>query len=366
MLKNHEMNVSILHAGAMRNPATGVIRQMEEEQAAAQTLGIDWDTRLFYKLGEKSNICIPAPNTDSRYEFKRGFYTWLKSETLNYDALLLRYAKCDPLQTIFIRQCKIPVFTVHHTLELQELIVNRTPANRLRYLTEKVLGPLTLKKADGIIGITKEMANYNLKRSGANVQTYTYPNGAAYAENCVIPRARDRRKHELLIIASKYSRWIGFDLLLDAVRDSKDDFTVHVVGELNSTQIEQTKSDCRFITYGLLSHAEIHPLISRSSVGIGSLALFRNGMKEGNTLKVKEYLRAGLPVYAGYQDVFPDTFPYYRNGPVNMEEMLAFCEIMRKHAPQTISDIARPYIEKSQLLKKIHNQIGTQLLKKNQ
>ena len=162
-----------------------------------------------------------------------------------------------------------------------------------------------------------------------------------------------------MIIASKYAPWIGLDLLLHAVSASQEQFTIHVVGELNSSQIQQIESDPRFIRYGLLTQAEIEPLISRSSVGIGSLALFRNGMKEGNTLKVKEYLRAGLPVYASYRDVFDENFPYYRNGPVDMTEILHFCDSMREYDPQTISDLARPYIEKSQLLKKFYDQINS-------
>lgn len=81
-------------------------------------------------------------------------------------------------------------------------------------------------------------------------------------------------------------------------------------------------------------------------------------MKEGNTLKVKEYLRAGLPVYSGYKDVFDDEFPYYKNGPVDLDLMLEFVDQMRPITPQEISDAARPFIEKQVLLECVYDQLA--------
>ena len=43
-------------------------------------------------------------------------------------------------------------------------------------------------------------------------------------------------------------------------------------------------------------------LIEKCHVGIGSLALFRNSMKEACTLKVREYWARGLPFVVGYED----------------------------------------------------------------
>lgn len=343
----------------MRKPAVGVIKQMEYEESSARELHINWDTKLFYPAGIESSIKVPAKKGLGWFEFKREYYRWLLDISKSYDAILLRYAMYDPLQTHFIRACKIPVFTVHHTLEIPELLVNRTLINILRSSLEKIVAPMTLSKAAGIIGITSEMANYNLKRSKQkNTPTYVYPNGALYKSSDVVSRTVNTECPEILMIASNFSKWIGLDLAVDAVKKSRSDFKIHVAGGLSTNQTEELRRDSRFIVHGYLDATQINSLISTCTIGIGSLALFRNGMKEGNTLKVKEYLKAGLPVFAGYQDVFEEGFPYYRNGDIDMDRILDFCKEMEDVSPELVSQSSRQYIDKKVLLKKIHGELS--------
>lgn len=354
------MSIKILHAAHMRTPMAGVIRQMEDEQKSAQAIGIDWDARLFCPIGTPGDICIRAEGGNGWMHSKREFYRWLVGRIPDYDVLLLRYARCDPFQLKFIRNASIPVLTVHHTLELNQADGQPSIKEFCRKLTEIALGRTSLRQVSGVVGVTREIAEYSRQRSGRkDLPMFVYPNGATYGDNNnVVAKKLVSNVPELLFVASNFGVWIGLDLLIDSVQKSNENFVIHIVGGVSVEQLSRLKQDSRFVIHGMLGHNDIRSLIARSSLGIGSLALFRNKMTEGNTLKVKEYLRAGLPVYAGYRDVFDDTFPYYTYGKPNIGDMLAFAEKHKTANPKDISDLAKPHIEKGVLLKQIYDRLS--------
>jgi len=149
----------------------------------------------------------------------------------------------------------------------------------------------------------------------------------------------------------------GLDLLIDAASKSSSDFKIHLVGKLSQEHRETLASDERFILHGTLERPAIERLMGDCIVGLSTFALFRIGFTEGNTLKVREYLRAGLPVYAGYKEIFDDDFPFYRNGPVDMEKILEFADDIIDVDRSTISQAAKPIIDKSVVLSNIYKDL---------
>lgn len=89
-------------------------------------------------------------------------------------------------------------------------------------------------------------------------------------------------------------------------------------------------------------------------------------MCEAAPLKTREYLAAGTAVYASYQDVFPDTFEFFRCGPVSIEKILSFSRLVVNSTRQDVSIASCPYIDKETLLKSLYfDSLSTVINSKN-
>ena len=85
-------------------------------------------------------------------------------------------------------------------------------------------------------------------------------------------------------------------------------------------------------------------------------------MTEACSLKVRDYLRAGLPVYAGHRDsALPPDFEYFRQGPAQWSAILAYARCMRSVPRSTIAVAARPLIDKKVLLERLHRCLEGQI-----
>ena len=135
---------------------------------------------------------------------------------------------------------------------------------------------------------------------------------------------------------------------------TSEKFILHIVGNLNYIDEQKAMQDQRIVLHGHLSHNEMQELMSKMWLGLSSFALFRQNMKEACTLKVREYLKNGLPVYSGYKDVFPESFPYYKVGEPNFKAILNYARKMRHKTKEEISNSSRKYIDKEILLKNIY------------
>lgn len=332
---------------------------MEYEQAASSENGITWTSRMYCPPGTDSPIAVPEGSADW-VAFKKGFFSWLNQEVRNHDVLLLRYSMYNPYQARFVRDCPIPVISMHHTLEVPEMLGNGNLRSRLRAAGERFLGPRTLKHVSAIAAVTQQIADYEKARSGqSDVPLILYGNGAVYGESPVVEaRLPESGEHEFMLMSSQFGSWMGLDLLFEAAQRTSQRFKVHIVGRLTDEQAELLKADDRFIAHGLLDHAQMESLMAVCTLGLSTFAIHRKKFTEGNTLKVREYLRAGLPTFGAYrEDVFDDSFPYYKNGDTDFDQILAYADAMRDVDRHTVSEVSRPLIEKSRVVQKMYDEI---------
>ncbi len=75
------------------------------------------------------------------------------------------------------------------------------------------------------------------------------------------------------------------------------------------------------------------------------------------SLKVRDYLAAGVPVVSGHDDVFPDDFPYYRRTGTDIEAILAAAHEWRSVDRATVREAARPHIDKVELVQRLHGEL---------
>lgn len=360
----------ILHTAALLSPPAGVLNQMEWEQSAADNLGLQWCTRVFCpgNVIRDSSITVhpfTLATASGRPRWKKIFawirlrteyYRWLTSVESDYDAILLRYYVHDPLQIRFISRCSKPVYLVHHTLEVPELASAGGMGGWLRATFDAFFGRRAIRAAAGIIGVTNEILNYEVSRAGIeHPVTILYPNGVAYSA----PAAKDDRDSvlELLFVASEFAPWHGLDLLLADLSRNTEAFILHLIGHVGEEDSAHAACDSRVLMHGMLSHSEIGKVSARCVLGLSSFALYRKKMHQACTLKVREYLMLGLPVYAGYDEVFPEDFKYYKKGEPKFAMILDFARSSAMHSRLDVSAASQPYIDKASLLSRLSGEL---------
>lgn len=364
--------MKILHAAFMITPLPGIKNQMDWERLAAKELGLDWDVRLFccHPEAPDSELIVqakigstPASGKGTsfvdRARLHLNYLHWLRSVERHYDAILLRYNACDPFQAGFVRSIKRPVFSVHHTLEIPELKNLYQGCNRAVHVgLEKLTEKFTLNATHGTIAVTEEILQYEGNRNPRVEQKpgHIYPNGIYYEPgNTGTPQDTRHAIPEFLFVASYFAPWHGLDRLLASLSNSDDAFILHLVGGINDKDKAAATADPRIRIHGQLDSTAIQTLSRQCWLGLSSFALDRKQMHQACTLKVREYLLNGLPVYAGYRDVFPEGFQYYRMGSPDIRDILRYGRSTRNASRAEVAAAARPFISKSALLRGLHD-----------
>ncbi len=169
-----------------------------------------------------------------------------------------------------------------------------------------------------------------------------------------IPRA-DKPEIGLLALASM-SGWHGYDRLINslAAYQGQEDVRIAFVGgdgDGSLARWKQLTEEChlqdRITFYGPCYGSELETLIAQSDLGIGSLGMFRYGLQQGMTLKVREYMGRGLPFVSAVEDpALPKDRGYFLKvpndeTPINMAEIVAFAKEAK--ADDTLPEAMRRY-----------------------
>lgn len=353
----------VLHSVLQNKPTAGVVNQMTWEQNAAHELMINWNSVIYCQKNIKpiSPVFVYSDRITVKKDaslisrFKKNivlrneYWMWLLKQSSQYDVIVLRYLSFEIHQLLFVFFCKKPVYFIHHTKELSEIRSQRGSFSRLKLILEKFLGRPTLKRSTGIVGVTPEIVEYEMCRSSCfNKTSYVYPNGVGAR---LTPVVFNRSSiPELLFVASYFYEWHGLDILLDSLKLCDKEFVLHLVGSVSEKDMKAISADKRIFLHGELSVCEINEVAKSCWIGLASFALFRKNMREACTLKVREYLSMGLPVYSGHRDVFPDSFEYYHFGLCNIEDILQYAYQMKAVENAMVVKASMPFIDKKLLL----------------
>jgi hypothetical protein len=363
--------MKVLHSAALLNPPPGITNQMISEQKAAADLGLGWDVRIYTHRGafkedpigvESRFLHIKDGNLVTKiiqwWRLRRDYHRWLTSQLDKYDIILIRYYVHDPFQKSFVRKAGNKVFLVHHTLEAPELRAAGFKG-KLRAAIENFLAPATIQAARGLVCVTHEIMKYERMRARANhLPGFVYPNGIHFKELKLDDCTRGEVP-SFLFVASDFSSWHGLDLLLQASARSTEPYQVHLIGNISNEDLTNAKKDPRFVIHGKKSQDEIGEIAAKCWISLSSFALFRQNMQEACTLKVRESLMMGLPVYAGYRDVFPKDFIFYREGPCEMANIIKFAREMRDFDKRIVAENSRIHIDKKKLLAEAHQWLSS-------
>lgn len=356
----------VLHVAVSMKPSPGVIKQMEYEQQAAKTLGFTWDVVLH--TGEKNNSSVvhfwqnlPKVQILKYILLRKNFYNWLMHVESNYDLIILRHSIHDVYENRIAKNLGHKILTMHHTFEEEELRTS-SPFGPIRSVLEKYLGSGVIKRTLGVVAVTSEILKHQIARELTSrvKYSYVYPNGVSFGQE----RLPDSRSNipELIFVASYFSDWHGLDLLIGEVERTQKDFRLHLVGRMSGEDEARCRKDKRIIIHGTLNDDSLNKILSRSWCGLSSFALSRKGMLEGCGIKVREYLSAGVPVYAGHRDVgLPKDFHYFKHGPINLEDIISFANKMRNVSRDIVINESKSYISKTILLEAFYKDLKNRL-----
>lgn len=359
----------ILHSAVMFSYSSGIYKQMRDEQDAALKIGCNLTVKIFSPIGvypahnivhfasfSKNNIKLF--NLYNWVLFKREYYEWLLSVQNSYDVFIIRYSVHDPYLYEFMQEVKLPVYFIHHTLELPELY-SMGFVGKFRYIFDKYMGARSLPLAKGLIAVTDEIFDFECSRLGSDVlmnKGFIYPNGVMLNDsNLLLDKRTDIP--ELIFVASYFFEWHGLDLLLDNLKNNSENFILHIVGVVNDNDKKIACNDRRVIFHGEKNNSEIEEISQSCWLGLTSFALNRKGMEQACTLKVREYLSLGLPVYSGHLDVFPQDFLFYKKGSPSFSDIITFAKEVRNVSKIDVVQQSKPYINKEDLVYKLVNYI---------
>ncbi|WP_419336853.1 glycosyltransferase family 1 protein [Acinetobacter guillouiae] len=362
--------MNFLHTAMMRKGSSGILNQMYAEYISAQQLDLPYEVKIFT---EDENISkkylkilrMYRPISKNRIlrwiEFRKSYYAWLSSQQNEVDAYILRHSLYDPFQFYFIKAIKKPVYLVHHTKELDELKILGLKGKLLSVI-ENIFGNQSIKISSGIVAVTNEIIEYEKKRIQNDQKlSILYSNGILI-ENTELVDKRNSNVIEMLFVASYFYDWHGLDLLIEAVQaNTYDNFLIHIVGEVTQLNKNSIKNDSRFICHGPLNVKEISEISQSCTIALGSFALFRKNLYEGSTLKVREYLSFGLPVYSGHIDVFQKDFPFYAFGNLDIKNILSYAKKMMNYSKNEIRSSSEIYISKQILVKNFVNELESNI-----
>jgi len=257
------------------------------------------------------------------------------------DILYYRYSTsfplCYPLNYfLHFRACK--VVTEHQTKELDEF---RLLGSTFKYWSDYFLGKLLRKQSDAIIGVTDEITQYEISRSGDPKKPHiTIGNG--FSVQSVPSRqaplySGDDDLH--LLCVANVSRWHGLDRLLQglAIYYGIPKIVLHIAGDgAELPHLQKLANDLgigdRIVFHGFITSKDLDVLFDKCHIAVGSIGIHRIGLKEASILKAREYCARGIPFIYGIDDPdFPADFPYILHlpadeSPIDIKQVLAFVE----------------------------------------
>jgi len=228
-----------------------------------------------------------------------------------YKYIILRYSGGDATGIHFFS--KFSIISEHHSLELPELksrLRAKLP-NYIRFLKkirmnlEQKYGSKILGLAKGIIGVTREITNYEADRAGYKILAATIPNGITVRQ---IPETGFKKFNgknlDLVFVANSFSPWHGIERLMQSMEFYKGPVRIklHIIGTINRNSFSSLQHRIEVEFHGYKVSPELDRLLVSMNLGIGTLSLYNKNMTQACPLKTREYTARGLPFVIAYMD----------------------------------------------------------------
>lgn len=186
-------------------------------------------------------------------------------------------------------------------INTDDLLEYKQTLSAAKYLYHKLTRDKLLSKASGFVFMTNELAE---RFSGYHKRSVVIGNGIDLSTYDFYPPP-DNPQPRLVFMGSQGLEWHGVDKVLELAR-LRPQWKFDIIGP----KLE-THDGLNVTFHPYLKQSDYVGLLQSADVALGTLALYRKGMREACPLKVREYLACGLPTIIGYKDTdFPTGAPF--------------------------------------------------------
>jgi glycosyltransferase involved in cell wall biosynthesis len=126
--------------------------------------------------------------------------------------------------------------SVHHAKEIDELKLIRTGwKGKAASLLERLSGKFVVSRSRAIIGVTREIAEYERDLHQLNLPVHEFPNGIDETQISILKDKRISSELNIAFMCGTFSAWHGLDLLIDSVdavsdQDVLQGMRFHLIG----------------------------------------------------------------------------------------------------------------------------------------
>jgi glycosyltransferase involved in cell wall biosynthesis len=258
----------------------------------------------------------------------------LESDDILYYRFSIPFPLFYPINYMRIfRKCKI--VTEHQTIEGSEFKLLKHP---LYYASEVLFGRFLKSQSDGIIGVTDEITNYEIKNSGNRLKPHITIGNGIDVDLCPIKLVPPITEYKInLLCVANISRWHGIDRLIHGIHQYHGKYLImlHIAGKGNEMPflvdlVDKLNIKAQIIFHGFKTSKELNGLYNTCHIAVGSLGIHRKGLSMTSELKAREYCARGIPYIIACRDPdFPDNFPYIlridpNDSPIEIEAVINF------------------------------------------
>ena len=359
----------------VRKSFSGLLKQIEYDRQLMQDLkDIHYENFTFLDQVEKDSKFYRLPF------FFRGLFgrklfawLWLLKNAKKFDYVIIRHMEFDPFALLFAWFISNRI-VVHHSREVEELLlIEKNWKGKFASILERISGRISAKSSTALLTVSFDLINYQRKERELpdDFPIIHFPNGIIVKNTPILENLLPQKGIiEIGFIAEKFSPWHGLDILLDScekdtITNNQQKIIIHLIGSLNSNYLRQIKlinnkkGNIKIKNYGNLRQKEYLKVFEKCIIGIGSLAMDRVGLTDGSTLKVREMLAIGLPVFSGHKDTaLPNDFPYYYySTEVNLDKIIYFADKMTKTTREEVRNASYKYIDKKRWILNLAKEI---------
>jgi len=184
-----------------------------------------------------------------------------------------------------------------------------------------------LSKMDKFIFVSTELSQTKrFKKYIRPGNSTVISNGIALERITKLDFSAGANQFELIFLGQDGQPWHGVEQIIELAR-ALPEFKFHLVGIYE----EKSNRPQNLFFYGHLTEEKYRSIAKKCCVAIGTLNLKEKKMKEGSSLKLREYLALGLPVIIRYSDSdFMEFRDFILQIPDNEEPITHFSKVVEE------------------------------------
>lgn len=265
------------------------------EQSNCKVDYVIHDTKHIY-LNNQPIYEIQSGNTG--VGFKWNFFNHLKGVKVeSYNACIIRYGLSSFSFISFLKRFKLENEKAQLLIDMPTYPYQQEHVGiigRAKVFIDQALS----KKLKSLVDF---VLHSGLENSIFDVPTIKVSNGI----NCEQLRARtfSTRDNYKMIAVGKWRSWHGLDRLIKGLAAYKhdSDITLDIVGDGPELEqlyelVKNNQLEDRVTFHGICVGQKLDRLFDEADIGVGTLGLFRKGVKTDSSLKNREYVARGLPI----------------------------------------------------------------------